>query len=127
MKYFFFVNISLFKNNLFSVLSGKLITYLRRYSYSSIIGIAQEDDDDDGNEVINKTKKDGITQPQLQQITELIKLTNSDKAKMLSYYKIKNLNDLSEVKAGAIIDTLMKKKINSVPLDIPKTDIDAGF
>ena len=31
---------------------GKLITYLRRYSYSAVVGIAQEDDD--GNEAAKK-------------------------------------------------------------------------
>jgi hypothetical protein len=39
---------------------GKLITYLRRYSYSAIVGIAQEDDD--GNAASGKTKPEAKPQ-----------------------------------------------------------------
>jgi len=107
---------------------GKLITYLRRYSYASIVGIAQEDDDgNDATLAQNKmqqkvplpaVKKDIlISEKQVFELMELIKITNTDIEKLLKYYKISKLNDLNECFFSEIKNNLKKKMPNSIPLE----------
>jgi hypothetical protein len=79
---------------------GSLFTYLKRYSYVAILGIASEDEDDDANRASNKHQD----QPQsTQQRTQSSSQGDGPKpsAKQLSYIKM-----LAE-KAGVPMPTIL--------------------
>jgi len=59
---------------------GGTLTYLRRYSLASILGITQEDDDGNGNSY--------ITNEQLQTIETLINGYEGIRARMIAKYKL---------------------------------------
>ena len=79
---------------------GSAVTYLRRYSLAAICSITQEDDDGES------TKEPQISKAQLVAIQ-----TNAEKnadmiKKALDYFKISDLNKLSQSQANIIINKL---------------------
>ncbi len=80
---------------------GSAISYAKRYSYSSILGIATGEDDD-GNGACEKPKKEEkslkyISQPQAKTILELIDKNGNGNLldQVLSYYNISKLSYLA--------------------------------
>ena len=79
---------------------GSAVTYLRRYSLAAICSITQEDDDGES------AKEVGISKAQLVAIQ-----TNAEKnaemiEKALNYFKVADLNKLSQSQANIIINKL---------------------
>lgn len=94
---------------------GSAITYMRRYSYSAMVGIAQEDDDGNkaaGNDTAPKqdtklTKK--ASSEQIALILDLATKTNSVVADIAKAYKCTMVNDLSEIDAIGVVNILQKR------------------
>ena len=87
---------------------GGQITYMKRYSLSAMLGISTEKDDDGngalGNEYQQSPKK--ASDKQLDLITKLLKGDSDRLNKMLAYYKVKDLTQLSAAQASSSIKKL---------------------
>ncbi len=93
--------------NAFQV-QGNLATYMRRYSWSTLCGIASDDDIDAAGEQVQPQQM--ATREQVLQIQELITGTATDQHTFLEYFKVKSIKDLSAQNASNAIATLNKKK-----------------
>lgn len=66
---------------------GKIVTYIRRYSYSAVLGIAQEDDD--GNDASKHAPKVAtVSLEQSDNLMKMIALSETEERKFLAYFKI---------------------------------------
>jgi hypothetical protein len=89
-------------------------TYAKRIGLESLSGVAP-DTDDDGNAAAKappaprQQPPAKITADQFKQINELIYRTNSDDAKLLAYFKVAELHDLTAQQADQTIAMLTKK------------------
>ena len=88
-------------------------TYAKRIGLESLSGVAPEDDD--GNAAAKappaprQQAPAKMTADQFKQINELIYRTNSDDAKLLAYFKVAELHDLTAQQADQTIAMLTKK------------------
>lgn len=86
-------------------------TYAKRIGLESLTGIAPEDDD--GNSASKAAPKAEeirlISAEQFQQINDLIFNTETDEVKFCAYWKVKNLEDLTDKQAMDAIAMLKKK------------------
>lgn len=88
---------------------GSATTYLRRYSLASACGVAQEDDD--GNSSAHNDKPVAkITEKQEVELSDYIEATNTDRAKMLAYFKVKSLSELSSAQAVQAMNMIKSKQ-----------------
>ncbi len=76
------------KNNIQAV--GSTLTYARRYLLGMLLNVARKEDDTDGNTLLS-----GISPEQMNEIKELIKKTQSEESKLISFVGAKNLTDMS--------------------------------
>jgi len=86
--------------------AGSLITYLKRYTLSAIFGITSDQDDDGNASSQNDAKPNKASDKQLDLITKLLKGDSDRLNKMLAYYKVKDLTQLSAAQASATIKKL---------------------
>lgn len=76
---------------------GSYITYVRRYTYSSMIGVVGSDDDDDGEAAMARSVK--ISKSQLEILSSYTKKLPMDKVHaLLDYYQISKIQDLTSDK-----------------------------
>ena len=88
--------------------AGSAITYMRRYALAAIVGVVQADDD--GNSASDKSEKPvAATAQQIASINALIEQTQSDEAKLLSYFKKPSVSLLDRNQAIQAIAMLEKK------------------
>lgn len=88
---------------------GSATTYLRRYSLASACGVAQEDDD--GNSSAHNGKPVAkITEKQEIELSDYIEATNTDRAKMLAYFKVKALSELTSAQAVQATNMIRSKQ-----------------
>lgn len=88
---------------------GSATTYLRRYSLASACGVAQEDDD--GNSSAHNGKPVAkITEKQEIELSDYIEATNTDRAKMLAYFKVKALSELTAAQAVQATNMIRSKQ-----------------
>ncbi|WP_455480180.1 ERF family protein [Bartonella sp. B23] len=93
------------KSNIQSI--GSTITYARRYLLGMLLNVASAEEDTDGNPTeISKL----ASSERLKEINRLIKDTNSETEKVLSFAKVQNLTDMSEKKAQIVLEHLKKKQ-----------------
>lgn len=85
---------------------GSVITYTRRYSLSSFLGISTDDDNDANTD--DKAEDIKATPKQLNILQD--KYTGDNLKKLLEANKIEKLEDISMKKASEIIGKLMAKK-----------------
>lgn len=78
---------------------GSALTYARRYSLLMAFGLATEDDD---GQSLNETENINDKKATKKQI-DVIKNLEIDLAKMLEYYKIEKIEDLTIIQASEII------------------------
>jgi len=92
--------------NAFQV-QGSQITYLRRYMWASLCGIASDDDMDasEPNHVA-EVKPQVVSEAQLKKINTLITLKNVDRDGLKKHYKIESLKDLPLNAVQGLIDYL---------------------
>ena len=101
---------------------GMAITYARRYAISSIVGLAQADDDaessvdhEDGEEKtipaekVNEEVSGYATEKQVGLIKTMIAKANVDVNSVLKRYSVANLESLSKEQASICIRTLNKQ------------------
>ncbi|MGF7158129.1 ERF family protein [Bartonella heixiaziensis] len=97
------------KNSIQSV--GSTLTYARRYLLGMLLNVASKEDDTDGQTQAKEddTNNQKVSSKQIKQIEELIKQTESDKNKLLSYAKVEKLTDMSCEKADDVLKILESK------------------
>ncbi|WP_375652098.1 MULTISPECIES: ERF family protein [unclassified Bartonella] len=111
------------KNNIQAV--GSTLTYARRYLLGMLLNVARKEDDTDGNTLLS-----GISPKQMNEIKELIKKTQSEESKLISFVGAKNLTDMSYKQAQIALFSLKKKqrsqmkKAQQEQLDAPIQDIE---
>lgn len=97
---------------------GSALTYAKRYSLASLLGIVADEDDDgemavEGEKVLkNYPKKENsfITKEQMKDIQKLlIKLTFDEKMNFFKWLQIDDLSDLPQVKFESAIKNLNAK------------------
>ena len=88
---------------------GSAITYMRRYALVAMLGLEVTDDD---ARVAAKPPKvvDMIDEDQILEVEGLIAETQSDKNKLLGFYGVTNLNELTLESYGNVVAQLKKKK-----------------
>jgi len=92
---------------------GSYITYMRRYSYSAIVGVYDGEEDDDGDKAVPEPKKEYTAYKpdkliSSQQLVIIVKLIQSDIAvynDIITKFKVKELRELKEWQAEEIIGT----------------------
>lgn len=111
---------------------GAVITYLRRYQLSSVLGLSSEDDTD-GNETVKpdnkvpeKTKVEPaklelITPEQMKALQTLISKSKTDPEKLKEYYKVTSSKELTKGQAKEAIDRL-SNKVDEDLKHIPQVD-----
>lgn len=87
---------------------GSLVTYCRRFSLQSILGIPSEDDD--GN-AVTQAAKSVITPEQVHSVKAMLELTESDEGKFLKAYDIKSLEQMTADQFKHAIPLLEKKRL----------------
>ncbi|WP_375702205.1 ERF family protein [Bartonella sp. AA89HNZF] len=111
------------KNNTQAV--GSTISYARRYLLGMLLNVARKEDDTDGITLLA-----GISSEQMNEIKELIKKTQSEESRLLSFIGVKNLKDMSFKQAQTALFSLKKKqrkqmnKAQQEQLDAPIQDIE---
>jgi hypothetical protein len=91
---------------------GSYITYLRRYMYSSMVGVVTGIEDDDGEKAMTRTSKP-LNEKQIAEIESLISsIENFDRKKFYQWCQVKDIKDLKTDKYEGIINSL-KAKIRS--------------
>lgn len=86
---------------------GSYITYLRRYSYAALIGVYDGEEDDDGQSAIVSYNKK-ISPVLLENIRHLVGEDPTVRQAIYKQYNIKELADLNENDAKAVITFLEK-------------------
>lgn len=97
---------------------GSALTYARRYSLLTAFGVCPEDDD--GNAAVAAPKADPVPTPpvakcsvaDVKRITDLAPLAGKSLDVIKDAYSVKELSDLTETQAGAVIQRL-KDNIDS--------------
>lgn len=89
------------KNTIQSI--GSTVSYLQRYSLTSILGLASSESDDDG------AGSEFITDEQVETLRELIQETKSDVGAFLKYVKAENLGEILMVNYGKAESALKAK------------------
>ena len=88
---------------------GSAISYLKRYAYSSMCGIATTDDDDDGN-TISMPTNELLSDKQLAFVKQLLKGNEERESKICSFYNIKSIDQLLKKHVDEVIRRLSQTK-----------------
>lgn len=86
---------------------GSAISYLKRYEYAAICGIATSDSDDDGNSAVIETI---LTDKQLAYIRSLLKGQEDRESKMCAHYGIDSLSKLPARCVQEVLNTLKPRE-----------------
>lgn len=86
---------------------GKVITYLRRYQFNSLLGIAPAGEDDDC--VLITKDADPVLSIKLAEIKRLVTLTKTDPDAVKLYFGVKYFDELTDVQQDDCIATLLVK------------------
>ena len=90
---------------------GSALTYARRYSLTSIVGISADDDDDaEGAEKAGNGPAKTITEDQAGELQALIEDVGADRDKFLKYLAIKKLTDLPASAFANAVSALNAKR-----------------
>lgn len=88
---------------------GKAMTYGRRYGLAAMLCVAQEDDD--GNSLAKKAEEVKLISPeQSVELQALIDEIKPDMPKLLRYFKVKAIGDLTEEQYGKAVEMLERKR-----------------
>lgn len=90
---------------------GSAVTYARRYGLMSMAGIAPEDDDGNAAVVAAPKHEDrqNITADQFISLQRLIEDAGADEGKMLSYLKLRRLEEMTQAQFATAKSMLLKK------------------
>jgi len=87
---------------------GSLVTYCRRFSLQSALGIPAEDDD--GN-AVTQAAKATITLEQVHSIKAMLELTETDAGKFIKAYNISSVEQMTNDQFKHAIPLLEKKRL----------------
>lgn len=102
---------------------GSAITYARRYGLMLMAGIAA--DDDDGNAAV-KAKPTMISNDIVKEIMQLVTHTKSDLDKLLGFYQVTNLRDMTADQGASALARLEKKLADQIKAETDKEAEDHG-
>jgi hypothetical protein len=85
---------------------GSAMTYARRYSYAAILNIVGEPDDD---AEMASQPIETITKAEASHLSKLIDSTQTEKAQVLGFYKIKSLEELPKLQYEKIVKRMEEK------------------
>jgi len=89
---------------------GSYISYLRRYSYISLVGVSSESDDDDGEKAMSRENPQTINPAQKKELDKLFKQLNTvDQEKMLSWCQVDDVEKIPSLKFLAVKQALERK------------------
>ena len=89
---------------------GSLLTYMRRYGLSAMVGIAPKDDDD-GNAASGKTEEVKVISPsEATTINETVKAKGVDVAKFLKYMNCESIESIPADKFKVALNALRSAK-----------------
>ena len=92
---------------------GSYMTYLRRYNWAAIVGVAASDDDDDGESVMvqeRNNKIEYITIDQIKKLEDLLKtLPEAEYNKLLKWAQVEDIQFIPKYKFEAIKKALETK------------------
>lgn len=93
---------------------GSYITYLRRYNWASVVGVAASDEDDDGNNAVESQKQEKtpqyITINQMNELEDLLdKLPVDEKSKLLKWCQVEEIQFIPKYKFSAAKKALEAK------------------
>lgn len=92
---------------------GSAISYIKRYMYASIVGIATSEMEDDGNGISQQQPTQSYaTEKQVGYIKTLLKDREHYLVKILGSFNIERLEDLTSSQARAVIDKLKDESEN---------------
>lgn len=94
---------------------GSYMTYLRRYSYSSMVGVVAGDEDDDGETAMYSGREKGfqketISKPQLDVLAQELKGETELVEQIFKSYKISKLSDIPSTKYTKCLETIREIK-----------------
>jgi hypothetical protein len=93
---------------------GSALTYARRYSLSSIVGIAADDDDDaEMASKANGASAEKITDEQFASLVDMAESVNADRDKLAKYLKVDALVDLPAYRFKEAMSALESKRTKS--------------
>lgn len=95
---------------------GSALTYAKRYSLSSIAGIAADDDDDAEAATERGHKRNGndrsaVTQEQAENLLAMVNEVGADPDKFCAYLKINSLLDLPAARYAEAVKALEAKRV----------------
>jgi hypothetical protein len=88
---------------------GSAITYLKRYQYAAICGIAASEEDDDGNALSTASTHESASDKQIEFIKNLLRATPERESKICAHYAIKSIDNLTRNDASEVIKALQSK------------------
>jgi hypothetical protein len=97
---------------------GSYLTYLRRYSYSSMVGVVAGDEDDDGETAMTSSRQPtqiqsiAISKAQLNILAEELKGEEGILENMLKAFAISKLSDLPQTRYTKCIERIREIKRN---------------
>lgn len=97
---------------------GSYLTYLRRYSYSSMVGVVAGDEDDDGETAMTSSRQPtqaqstAISKAQLHILAEELKGEEGILENMLKAFAISKLSDLPQARYTKCIERIREIKRN---------------
>ncbi len=92
---------------------GSTVSYLQRYTFLAITGLAAKGMDDDGGNSAGDGAGDSyerISEDQIKKIKALLKDTSTDQAKFLEWCEVDSLKDIPSYNFKPCIDNLKRKK-----------------
>lgn len=94
---------------------GSYLTYLRRYSYSSMVGVVAGEEDDDGETAMHTSRQgemvsEKISKPQLDLLAQELKGETQLVQQIFKSYGISKLSDMPAKKYTKCMDTIREIK-----------------
>ena len=88
---------------------GSVLSYMRRYALSAIVGIYQEDDDANLANIAPKEKPATLTAEEQTHIKVLAETTNTDLMNITQHFKKQSFEQIERLHYNAIVKLLEKK------------------
>ena len=95
------------KNSIQAV--GSAVTYLKRYTLEAVTGVVTSDDDDDGNSAARNP--DALTDKQLNQLRDAIKVAGVDEPYVCERGKVSRIEDIKKVRFQSALNHQKKLAI----------------
>lgn len=102
------------KNDVQSI--GSYITYLKRYNYSSMVGVVSSEEDDDGNAAVGNEKnqqKNILTKEQTKTLSKELEGSEKLRDNILKGYRISKISDIPASQFNKCLNRIQELKEKS--------------